>query len=376
MQATDLKTMEIFREVLANPDREAREWKASGKKVVGYRCLFVPEEMIWAAGMLPYPLYGTAKPIVKADSYFQPCTCEFIRNIFDHALDGRFEFLDCLALSSTCDVMRRLPDLWREYIKGPPVYMITNPQKLLNERNRDYYREELACFKVMLEKISGKSITDEKLSDAIQLYNETRGLLQELYALREQDDPPISGQEAFEIAMAMTIMPKDRANAVLKQLLVELQDREAPDSFGPRILVTGSIIENPTLIRMIEEEGGVVVADDLCTTTRYFWHEISDKPEPLEGIYRFLNERALCACMHPMEARMDYIVKLIEQFRVDAVINFNLKYCHPFLYEAPILSNELEARGIPCTVLEVGHDMSGQGQLRTRIQAFIEMIDL
>jgi benzoyl-CoA reductase subunit C len=146
--------------------------------------------------------------------------------------------------------------------------------------------------------------------------------------------------------------------------------------FGPRILVTGSVIDNPALIRMVEEEGGVVVADDLCTTSRYFWNLVEKSDDPMESMYRYGNDRPLCACMHPSERRLNHLLNLADEFNVDAAIYFNLKYCHPFLWEAPLFRKELEARDIPTTVLEVGHDMSGYGQLRTRIQAFIEMLEL
>lgn len=371
-----MDALQTLRDTARNPSQVAVEWKAKGKKVMGYRCLYVPEEIIWAADMLPYPLYGTPEPVGLADSYFQSCTCEFIRNIFDLALKDNLGFLDGVALCNTCDVIRRLYDMWNEYIEGVPVYLINNPQKLGTETNRAYFTEELRRFKVRMEEISGNTITDDKLRDAIKLHNETRSLLKELYELRRQDNPPLTAEEALDICMATTILPKDRANPMLRQLLDELKDREAPQNDGPRILVTGSIIDHPALLKMVEDEGGMVVIEDLCNTSRYFWHQIDTDGDPMDAIYRFLNQRVLCACMHPVSARLEHLLGLVDRFEVEAVINFNLKYCHPFLYEAPLFRKALEARDVPVTVLEVGHDMSGHGQLRTRIQAFIEMVEL
>ena len=136
-----LEAINKFRDVLNDPSKVAADWKAQGKKVVGYRCLFVPEEIIWAAGMLPYPLYGTPEPVSLADAYFQSCTCEFVRNLFDQALKGKLDFLDYLALSNTCDVSRRLFDNWDKYIDSCPVYLVNNPQKLLDESNKEYFME-------------------------------------------------------------------------------------------------------------------------------------------------------------------------------------------------------------------------------------------
>jgi len=371
-----MATLDTFRKIARNPASVATGWKERGKKVVGYRCIYVPEEIISAAGMLPYPLYGTPEPVRLADSYFQPCTCEYVRNLFDLALDGKLGFVDHLVLPNTCDVVRRLCDIWSRYITDAPVYMLNNPQRLLTESNRAYYLEELARFRSRMEEVAETEITDEKLRYAIRQHNEARRLLKELYRLRRTDPPPISGAEALDVSMAASVMPKEDANPLLRQLLSEIESREVEEQLGSRILVTGSIIDNPALLQMIEDEGGVVVVDDLCNTTRCFWHQVDEDGDPLEALYRFHNARPLCACMHPSEARLDYLLDLVDEFDVDAAIYFNLKYCHPFLYEAPLFRKALEARDVPTTILEIGHDMSGHGQLRTRIQAFLEMVEL
>jgi benzoyl-CoA reductase subunit C len=371
--------IDTFRELTKDPAAVAARWKAEGKKVAGCRCLYVPEEIIWAAGMLPYPLLGTPEPVSLADSYFQSCTCEFVRNLFDQALSGRLGFLDCVALANTCDIVRHFLDMWNGYIQGAPAFMINNPQKLGGQANREYYLEELKRFRLKIEEVSGNTVTDEKLQAAIDLYNETRTLLKELYGLRKQDPPPLSGQEAFEIALAVSLLPKDQANPLLRRLLEELRDGKAAKAERgdrPRILVTGSLIDHPALIRIVEEQGGIVVADDLCTTSRTFARLVEQDPDPLEALYRYFNGRPLCACMHPEEARLEHLLELVEEYDVAAVVNFNLKYCHPSLYEAPNLQKELAARNIPSIALEVGHDLSGHGQLGTRIQAFLEMVAL
>jgi benzoyl-CoA reductase subunit C len=368
--------LDTLREVLSDPGAVARDWKALGKKVVGYRCIYVPEEIIWAAGMLPHPIYGTPEPIVLADAYFQSCSCEFVRNIFDHALGGRYSFLDHLVLANTCEFSRGLFALWETYIEGIPVYMINNPLKLMEAGNHDYYRAELERFRDAMEQLSGTEVSDERLKDSIALHNETRSLLRELYDLRREDPPRITGEEAFDIVLATSLLPKDRAGPLLRRLLGEVQSRKKPQRSGPRLMVTGSIMDNPMLIRLVEEQGGQVVVDDLCTTTKYFWHQVPNDEDPIEALYRFENGRPLCTCTHPMGARLDHLQQLIEEFAVDGVVYFNLKYCHPLAYEAPIVKEVLKAKGLPCIILEVGHDMSGRGQLRTRLQAFVEMLEV
>jgi bzd-type benzoyl-CoA reductase N subunit len=367
--------MQEVHRILADPDAVAREWKQRGGKVIGTRCVFVPEEIVTAAGMLPYPLYGRPEPVRLADSYFQSCTCEFVRNVFDHALDGRFSFLDGVALSNTCDGLRRLWDVWRHYLETPPVHVIDNPQKLLSETSRDYHVEELRRFVTWVEGISGETVTDGKLREAIDRRNTTRRMLRKLGDLRRADPPLVTGTEVLEASMAASVLPDERACSLLETLAEEAGSREAPESFGARILVTGSILDDATLVRMIEEEGGLVVADDLCTSGKISWRDVEPADDPLDALHDHFNTRPICACMHPMEERLAYVVEMADAFEADAVIDFTLKYCHPFMYEAPLLEQHLESLDIPTTVLEIGHDMSGHGQLRTRIQAFLEMLD-
>jgi benzoyl-CoA reductase subunit C len=362
-----------------DPARTARAWRegGEGRRVIGYRCLYVPEEMITAAGMLAHPLLGTPEPVGQADAYFQPCCCELVRNIFDGALAGRFAFLDGVALANTCDVVRKLCDLWASYIGAPAIAFFNNPQRLGSELNRRYCLEELARFRGWIEERAGRAVADAELRAAIALHNRTRALLHEVHALRKLAVPPISGAEALEVALAAQVLPKPEANRLLELLLAELATM-APTAGegrdGPRILVTGSPLDQPALLAIIDEQGGCVVADDLCTSTRYFWHAVDERLEPLEALRRHLDERALCACMHPSEARLDHLRALVHEHRAQGVIYLVLKYCHPLLYEAPLFKRRLEAEGVPTAILEVGHDRSGLGQLRTRIQAFVEML--
>ncbi|MBI4620984.1 MAG: 2-hydroxyacyl-CoA dehydratase [Desulfobacterales bacterium] len=366
-------TLETMKDIFDNPNKIIEEWKKDGRKVVGHRCMYVPEEIIHAAGMLPYPTFGTPEPIKKADSYFQPCACEFVRNLFDLALDKKFGFLDSMVLCNTCDAVRHLYNMWDTYVDSVPCYMVNNPQKMYDESGFKFYRMELEKFKKLMEDLSGNKITDESLKKSIELYDETRKLLKELNDLRKRDIPAISGSEFLVTSMASMLMPKEKANPLLRKLIDEVKNREIKNADGPRILLTGSIIDNPTLIELVEDMGGVVAVDDLCTSAKYFWYTTKPNNDPMDAIVRFNLERTLCACAHPSEDRYDYLQELIREFNVDGIIYFNIKYCHPFVYESAIFRKKLEEE-VPTLTLEVDHSLSGLGQLKTRVQAFIEML--
>ena len=366
----------VLQAAARDPGAVAAAWKARGGKVVGYRCLTVPEELILAAGCLPHPLYGTPDPVGPADAYLQSCSCELVRNLFDRALAGKYRDLDLLLLGNTCDITRKLVDVWNGFIPGVPAVLHNHPQKLHNEASRDFTLEELRRTAAAVERAAGRAITPDALREAIALANHTRGLLRELFALRAADGQRFSAAEALDVVMGASLLPKPEANAALAALLDEVRRISPVAKPGPRILVSGSQLDSPVLLDMIEEEGGVVVAEDLCTSTRYFWHPVPAADDPYDALYRQFDRRPVCACLHPTDARFDFLTELVDTFRAEAVVYFNIKYCHPFLYEAPIFKKRLEARGVPSIVLEVGHDLSGHGQLRTRLQAFIEMLTL
>ncbi|MFH2012401.1 MAG: 2-hydroxyacyl-CoA dehydratase family protein [Pseudomonadota bacterium] len=368
-----MSTLETMKEVLDNPKKIIEEWKKDGKKVVGHKCMYVPEEIIDAAGMLSVLTLGTPEPIKKADSYFQPCTCEFVRNLFDLTLDKKLDYLDSMVICNTCDAVRHLYNMWEGYVDSVPCYMINNPQKMNEEAGFKFYRNELEKFKKLMEDLSGNKITDESLKKSIDTFDETRRLLKELSDLRKRDIPAISGSEFFRTALASFLMPKEKANPLLSQLIDEVKNREIENTDGPRLLISGSIMDNSKLIEMVEEMGGIVVAEDVCPSTRFFWYTTKPNNDPMDALVRFYVGRTLCACMHPSEDRYDYLLELIREFNVEGLIYFNIKYCHPFSYESSIFLKKLE-KEVPVTVLEVDHSLSGMGQLKTRVQAFIEML--
>jgi len=368
-----MKTLNKIMDIYDNPMQIIDKFKAADKKIVGYRCLYVPEEIIHAAGMVPYPTFGVTQPIMTADSYFQPCVCEFVRNLFDLAKENKFDFLDELVLCNTCDAIRHLYSIWNRYIESVPCYIINNPQKMHDEAGYLFYRQELENFKIEMEKLSGNKITDNALQQSIELYDETRRLLKQLNELRKRDIPPITGAESLKIAIASMLMPKKEANELLRQLIDEVHDREIEDDNCPRILITGSIIDDPTIIELVQDMGGNVVVDDLCSSTKYYWYQTKKNSDPMDAIVRFHLERDVCACMHPSENRYDYLTELASEFDVDGIIYFNIKYCHPFVYEATIYRKKLE-QTVPTLILETDHSLSGLGQLKTRVQAFIEML--
>ena len=353
------------------------EHKNSGGLVFGWLCTYVPEEILHAAGTLPVRItgYNQETELEDGSAYLYVNNCSFSRSCLQMGLKGEYDFLDGVVGGSTCDGARRLFDLWRNYIGTPFHHVLTVPRKMTPEAHTLYY-QQVVHFKEHLEEFLGIQITDEMLRRSIDVYNESRTLLQDLYNLRKLDNPPITGAETMEVLNASFRMPKEMFNQFLKDLLGKLSESSSGHQGHARLMVTGSVITNPGFIGSIEAQGALVVTDDLCTSTRYWSDRVVTgvNGTAIQAIsQRYLNNFP-CARMFPSEERFDRIINLIRDFKVDGVISQTIRYCVSYAHDLPLLTKRLQAEGIPLLALDVEYGTSGSGQIQTRVQAFLEML--
>lgn len=380
MSNEKIENLELFRTVNRTfpKTKEIQEFKQAGKKVFGWLCTYVPEEVIHAAGALPVRItgYSEEKELDDATAYLYINNCSFSRSCLQMGLDGEYEYLDGVIAGSTCDGARRLFDLWIHYIKPPFHHILTVPRKYTERAHRLYY-EQVLQFKTLLEQYLDTEITDKALIQSITVYNESRALLKKLYELRKLDEPPITGAETMEVLDASFRMPKELFNQYLHRLLDELAASNITHPNRARLMVTGSAMNNPEFIQSIEELGGLVVTDELCTSTRY-WSDlvVLDDQLPLEAISRRYLNNFPCARMLPSDERFDRILQLTRDYKVDGVISQIIRYCVPYAHDLPLITNKLKKIGIPTLALDVEYGTSGSGQIRTRVQAFLEMLEM
>lgn len=372
--------MERFREANRTfpKSREILAAKAQGMKVMGWLCTYVPEELVHAAGALPVRISGYAKETDLQDgtAYFYVNNCSFARSCLQLGLRGEYDYLDGFVAGSTCDAARRLFDLWRSYVPVPFSHVMTVPRKY-TDKALDLYLVQVIELKKTLEAHLGVEITDQALMKSIALHNESRSLLRALNDLRKPDDPSIDGSQTMEVLNAGSRMPKETFNGCLRELLRSLQNSQQRRKCRARIMVAGSALNNAEFIRSIEQIGGLVVTDELCTGTRY-WADpvaVGDNEEPLKAIARRYLINFPCARMYPSEERFQRMLKLIREFRVDGVISQTIRYCSPYSNDLPLLSDVLNQNGIPMLSLDVEYGTSGSGQILTRVQAFLEMLE-
>lgn len=378
---TELATLGQIRKInssfpLSEP---ARRWKERGGKVIGFMCTYVPEELIYAAGALPVRVTGgpTELPLGDANAHLHPVSCSFSRQCLQMGLDGQYSFLDGFIGGNNCDSIRRLTDNWLHYVPAPFTYILDVPHKLTG-RAFEYYQGVLLDLKGNLERFLGVDISHQALQEAIELCNTTRELLRRVYELRKGDAPPISGAETMEVLNAGFCMPKEEYNQLLLRLLEEATPGERAVRGEARLMLSGSPLTNPEFVWNIEDLGGLVVVDELCTGGRYWSDpvEVDGKASPLEAISRRYLSKFPCAVMAPAAERLDRVVDLAQEYRVQGVVSQVIRSCIPCLWQQPLLRERLTARSIPMLELDVEYGTAGGGQLRTRVQAFLESLQM
>ena len=370
-------------ELYAERGKRAKELHDSGKKVIGYFCCFVPEEIITAFDMVPYRIQGSqSEPIDQADAYIEPMACPFARSCFNKALKGEYDFLDGFVAPHSCDTVERMYHIWFHNKPAPFNHLINVPH-MMGPSSDEFYRKELDYFIKSLEEWSGRKLDTAKLKECVRLYNQRRAVLRELYELRKSDPPLVSGTEITKVLVAGMGIPAAEHMELVKRFIDEVKGRPLPKSQKlPRIFIWGNEIDDVAFIKLVEESGAQVVMDDLCTGTRFFWDDVPVTDDPLDGIAtRYLcthcprsNVPQTTTREKDLENRYGYIRNFVRKWGVDGVIFYIVRYCDTCELEGPDLREYLNGMNLPVLMIEDDYSTSTIGQLRTRVQAFLEMI--
>jgi len=375
------------KEIYRGRSKRAKELKSQGQKVMGYFCCYTPLELITAASLVPFRIMGdTKEPTTQADIYLDPVFCPYVRTCFDIAMKGRYDFLDGSLWPTSCDNLINVYGIWEYNLRPRYIYQLSIP-KVADPLALNFFKRDIVNLKKSLEELIGGEISDEAISQAVDLHNENRALLRQLYELRKLDPPLLYGSEVTQILVAVMSLPVAQANRLLRGVLNEARERrDGPQRKSARLLISGNELDDSTFIELIEDCGANVVADDLCIGTRFFWHDVEKTPDPLDGVARRYLGDIRCPRTYrgnpamtrrqEMEERFSHIRDFVDEFNVNGAIIYILKYCDSEEWEAPDLRDYIqEELGLP--VLHIEHDYSttALAPWRTRVQAFVEMVE-
>lgn len=359
-----------------NRKKWALEYKKQGKKVIGAACLSVPEEVIYAAGMLPWRIAGTWRENVPlASAYRLPYTCPFCTHVLESLLTGELDFLDGVVFTDRDYDLVRLSDVWEEIGKTPFFHIMHVPQQQ-SEIAYQQLAKGIRGLMSALEQFGGSKITDKSLRHAIDVYNERQVLVTKIYELRKREMPPLSGAEMLGITTAAGVMPAEEFNRELKLLLSYLEGRRAAlSSFSPRLLVSSDMLDNPAYLQAIEDVGCLVAMDDLDTGSRYFVETVdASLADPAYSLAKHYITSHGSARTGYWDQQAQQLIEWARGFNISGIVDLRQTWCFPRMWRAPFLARTLNESGIPNITIEREYHLAQLGQLRTRIGAFLEML--
>jgi benzoyl-CoA reductase/2-hydroxyglutaryl-CoA dehydratase subunit BcrC/BadD/HgdB len=343
----------------------------------GFLCPYTVEELIDAAGLVPVRIIPRSPEADIADAYLPSNLCSYLRHMVDMAMKGGLQGYSSIVISHSCDGARRVFDVLKHHLMDIEIYFLDVPKKT-GVPSVKYFKNQLEGLKEFLEGITGHEITGDSLAESVKKYNLNRHLLRRLY-LQRVEKPLLFGSGFMSgIMEANTSHRKSELNAMLKALIDEIKSLPPSGSAardrGKRIYVSGNMVDNSVLLRFIEEGGGLVVGDDLCFGGRYYRPQVEDGPDPLDSLARRYLSRIPCGRMENYRERFDHILKEVKECGADGLIYSSLKFCDNFLVDYPQLREMLESEGVPSLFLESEYFPMGTGQLRTRIEGFLETL--
>jgi benzoyl-CoA reductase/2-hydroxyglutaryl-CoA dehydratase subunit BcrC/BadD/HgdB len=356
--------------------------KSNGTKIIGTFCLFVPDEIIFAAGADRIVLCGGgSQTIPVAEQSLPRNICPLIKSSFGAVVDAccggslacpHVPLVDVVVAEATCDGKKKMYEVLTEHV---PTYVLDLPQKPEYPEALAYFVSELRKFGTYIEELTGNEIRDDILRREIRSANTTRKLLHRFFEVRKRDPPPIRGTDVLRVMQRQFFLSPSTFREGVSRLCDEMEEATPEPPTGPRIMISGCPLAagNTKIADIVEQNGGVIVVEESCTGTRSFADFVDEDKDP----WTALAERYLkipCACMTPNDQRVANIVDLAKQYDVDGVVYYTLQFCHGYNIERLRVQKALKKEKIPVLPIESDYGNSDVEQIGIRVNAFMEMI--
>ena len=365
--------------------KAVRTWKdaAPGRKAIGYMPIYVPRELIHAAGMLPVGIMGAGErlEIIRGDAYFQSYICHIPRSTIELALSRRLDVLDGMLFPSICDVIRNLSGMWRLLFPERYVRYVDLPQNFESEVGGQFWRQELESLRDDFARLTGQAISDDALRNSIAVYNENRAAIRELYQARSRQPWFFPISEVYPVLRAGNVLPPEEHTGLLRQYL-QLAHRQADrhERDQSRVVLVGMFCEQPPLglLLTLERAGCWIVDDDLLLGLRWTSGDVSTEGDPLQALVEaFLTQSAETAARYlPEGQRGRALVESVRRNHADGVVFCAPSFCDPALLEQPMLVAQLEREGIPHTQFKYSEDTGQFAVIREQVGTFSDSIRL
>jgi len=362
-----------------------KQWKAAvpGRKAIGYMPVYVPRELVHAAGMLSVGILGGGDQIevIQGDAYYQSYICRIPRSTIELALTGRLDCLDGMLFPSICDVIRNLSGMWQILFKDKYVRYFDVPQNYEDAIGGTFYINELQALRDDLGKLRGAPISDEELNASIRVYNENRRAVQDLYAYRAAKPWQAPTSEVYLVLRAGMVLPPEEHTQLVRDYIAAAEALPRPKRDNARVVLNGSFCEQPPLglIKSIEMAGCYIVDDDFMLVTRWLLDDVPASGNPLEELSKaFLHRSATTAAKYDThrEDKGVFLLKQIKTSGAEGVIFAAPSFCDPALLERPMLQDVLSKHKVPHTAFKYAENTGQMAPIREQAGTFADSIKL
>jgi benzoyl-CoA reductase subunit C len=362
-----------------------KQWKAAapGRKAIGYMPIYVPREIVHAAGMLPVGIFGGGDQmeVIQGDAYYQSYICRIPRSTLELGLTGKLDCLDGMLFPSICDVIRNLSGMWQIMFKDKYVKYFDLPQNYDDETGGRFYVHEMSTLKNDLEKLGGKPVTEESLKASIAVYNANRRAVRELYAYRALKPWQAPTSEVYLVLRAGCVLPPEQHTELIEQYITEADLEKRPQRDNARVVLTGSFCEQPPLglIKSIEMAGCYVVDDDFQLIQSWLLDDVSLEKEPLQALSEAFLHRSASTSSKYDEKKADkgqYLLKQVKSRGAEGVVFAAPSFCDPALLERPMLQEILAKHKIPYTAFKYAENTGQMAPIREQAGTFADSIKL
>ncbi len=362
-----------------------KQWKAAvpGRKAIGYMPVYVPREIIHAAGMLPVGILGGGDQleVIQGDAYYQSYICRIPRSTIELGLTGRLDCLDGMLFPSICDVIRNLSGMWQILFKDKYVRYIDVPQNYEDAIGGRFYIQEMEVLREDLGKVAGRPITDEQLNASIAVYNDNRAAVRKLYAYRAQKPWQAPTTEVYLLLRAGMVLPPEEHTQLVRDYIAATDAIPRPKRDNARVVINGTFCEQPplALIKSIEMSGCYVVDDDFMLVTRWLLDDVPTDRNPLEELSKaFLHRSASTAAKYDAkrEEKGVFLLKQVKTRGAEGVVFAAPSFCDPALLERPMLQDVLAKQKIPYTAFKYAENTGQMAPIREQAGTFADSIKL
>jgi predicted CoA-substrate-specific enzyme activase len=351
----------------------------TGKKSVGYLCTYTPLELINAAGLNHMRLFkmGSTEVVASGELITQSVFCDFTKSILGAFKEGvlLYKALDKIYTFYTCDCIKKVGEAIGDFFTASEIF--TLPRLRHKASSRDYYRTEMINFKEDLEKLSGNPVTEEALREEIKSYNQVRAALKKISDLRRADNPVIKGREFLDLVKAYYYLPPRELLPLYEEVYQNLIKFPAAGPRPIRLMMAGGIVADGDrrLLELVEDNiGARVVIEDHCTGARNASFQIDESIEPYRALAEGYLDQSPCTRMKPLQERIEISGRLAREYDVDGILYVYLKFCPCYGQIKHQFFKHYQEMGIPVLEIAMDYSASDQGQLKTRLEAFIEVL--